>query len=367
MADFGLVKESVKGLGAGAYLVNALPSAVLVLGCLAMVESRLYPWMHPMTTRAGKEIPEGLPSIAASIDSLGVGGGIVLALAVLISTVVLRPFQISMVQLLEGYWGDRFWLAPVEAIAIERHARRYSLNMARELGFQQLQVQPEFAAVVAQARRESREARRVREAQQILDQYPDGTELMMPTMLGNTLRRAETTAGERYGLETVLTFPRLHPYLSDRLRQESETQLNVLDTSATLVIIFGTLGCLASPFIYRLDAWGALPIGLAMISALSYRGARLAAGRHGVLLASAYDLHRFDMLVSMHRRLPASLKDEREDNAELCQLLRGESIDDVEASRWSYAHPQSAAADNQVQRQFADPSSLSGDQADGSG
>ncbi len=215
MADFGLVKESVKGLGAGAYLVNALPSAVLVLGCLALVESRLYPWMHPMMTHAGKAIPVGPSSIAASIDGLGVSGGIVLALAVLISTVVLRPFQISMVQLLEGYWSDRFWLAPVEAIAIERHARRYSLNRARELGLQQLQVQPEFGEVVAQARRESREARRVSEAQQILDQYPVTVDSMMPTMLGNILRRAETTAGERYGLETVLTFPRLHPYLSD--------------------------------------------------------------------------------------------------------------------------------------------------------
>lgn len=364
MADFGLVRESVKGLGAGAYLVNALPSAVLVLGSLAMVASRLYPWMHPMTSAAGKAIPAGVPSVAAAIRHLGVSGGILLALAILIATVALRPFQISMVQALEGYWKSRFWLSPIEAIATERHARRYSVNMARGLRFPQLEVPPTFQEIAAQARRESREDRRVCDAEEALGQYPDSVDLIMPTLLGNILRRAETTSGERYGLETVLTFPRLYPYLSPRLQQESETQLNVLDTSATLTIIFGTLSILASPFVCRLDGWSLLPIGLATMGMLSYRGARLAAGRHGVLLASAYDLHRFDMLLAMHRHLPANVNDEREDNQVLCQLLRGEPPQEPVPDRWNYVHPSPVPADSA--QALPDTATSSNDQADGS-
>jgi hypothetical protein len=44
----GLAKESIKGLGAGAYLIDVLPSAVLSLGVLALFGSRLYPWADPI-------------------------------------------------------------------------------------------------------------------------------------------------------------------------------------------------------------------------------------------------------------------------------------------------------------------------------
>jgi hypothetical protein len=172
-----------------------------------------------------------------------------------------------------------------------------------------------------------------------LSQYPERLDLMMPTLLGNILRRAETSAGERYGLETVGAYPRLYPHLSSRLSQEADVQLNVIDTASTLAIVCGLLAAAATPLLARLDAWSVVPIAVAALAALSYRGARLAAVRHATLLATAFDLHRFDMLRSMHRRLPTDAAMEYTDNQTLSKVLNGESPRDLDPDDWRYVHP----------------------------
>lgn len=334
MSDLGLSKESIKGLGPGAYLVNVLPSAVLVLGLLAILTSRLYPW------QSGGHVPAGLDSVVATFKDLGAGGAIVLVLAVLITAVLLRPFQISAVQLLEGYWRSRAVPALVTALAIERHARRRSLHMALilEIPEQELKT-PGFDLVRAQARERHRAHRRAEAASEIVAQYPERMDWIMPTLLGNVLRRAETSAGERYGLETVPTYPRLFPYLSPQLRQESEVQLNVLDTASTMTIVCGVLAGGSVPLLARVDGWSLIFVGLAVATGLSYRGARIAAERHAIALAAAFDLHRFDMLRAMHRRLPTTAAEEFADNEALCRVLNGaRPTDDPESERWAYAH-----------------------------
>jgi len=344
MTDLGFTRESVKGLGSGAYLVNVLPSAVLTLGILALVTSHLYPWSEPLRDAQGQVVSPGITSIIASLSSRGAVGAVLLTLAVLVTTVLLRPFQISAVQWLEGYWKDRGVVAPFLALAVERHTRRHSLSRARSLHFPQRRPTiAQFGAVASQARIRRRAASRINLAEASLASYPERVEHIMPTLLGNILKRAETSAGERYGLDSVLTYPRLHPYLSSRLNQEVETQLNVLDTTSTLTIVSGFLTVAASPLAVRGDVWSLIPVGLLLIASVSYRGARSAAGRHATLLAAAFDLHRFDMLGAMHRRLPENASDEYRDNQELCKILAGGSpIDEVEPGRWVYIHPDTA-------------------------
>lgn len=337
MTDFGAVRGSIRGLGPGAYLVNVLPSAVLVAGVLALGASQLYPWADPAVTD-GQAVSPGPASVLAAVRNLDAAGGIALAATVLVVTVLIRPFQISAVQMLEGYWRERRWLSPVESYAVERHVWRRSVSRARTLPVPQDVVPPSFGAVAAQARRVRRNSRRRSGARAIAGQYPESPDLVLPTLLGNVLRRAETTAGERYGLDTVTSYPRLHPFLSPRLSQESETQLNVIDTAATLTIVFGCLAAAAAPLSVRLDAWALVPVVLAVVSGLSYRGARIAAGRQGVLLAAAFDLHRFDMLAGMHRKLPEDADEEYRENQALSEVLRGEPPT-AKALRWRYVHP----------------------------
>lgn len=78
----------------------------------------------------------------------------------------------------------------------------------------------------------------------------------MPTELGNVLRRAERTAGERYGLDTVHTYPRLYPHLSKQLDKEIGQQLDLVDTGASIAV------ALESALWQRLLSSDALTLGV---------------------------------------------------------------------------------------------------------
>jgi len=78
----------------------------------------------------------------------------------------------------------------------------------------------------------------------------------------------------------------------------------------------------------------------AVLVAMCYRGAIAAAGRYGVLLAAAFDLHRFDMLAAMH--LPTHVDGDTEymANLRLTKLLTADRPWPPEERRaWTYAHP----------------------------
>lgn len=335
-----LSKESVKGLGAGAYLVNVLPSTVLVLTVFALFASRLYPWSDPVVVD-GRPVAAGPESVVIVAGQLGVAGGIVVALVVVVGAVLLRPFQIGTVQLLEGYWR---WGGLVKALAIERHIRRASASVARRYVGLQRPVDPGFASVAEFARIAHR-ARLIEErAEEVARGYPVRAEWIMPTTLGNVLRRAETTAGERYGLDTIHSYPRLYPYLSERLDSEAKEQLNGIDVGATFVVIFSAQTLLAMPLLWRLDWWSVIPVLLAVLAVLAYRGARSAAGRYGQLLGAAFDLHRFDMMSSMHLPLPLDGEGEYQANLKLSNLLRADRPWEQEQRQaWKYAHPDPVA------------------------
>ena len=337
LSDFGLSKESIKGLGAGAYLVNVLPSTVLVLGIFLLVATHLFPGADRFEA-GGRSYDPGAASVAATADALGAPSLVILVLLVLVVSVALRPFQISMVQVLEGYWRRRRLTAPLLAMAVERHARRRSFAIAMSQEMPQLPITGSDFGTVARFIRNSRnEQHRIDGANAVLDQYPNSVDLIMPTLLGNILRRAEVTAGERYGLETVATYPRLYPFLSQRLGQETEVQLNVIDTAATLTLVCGVLALAWSPVLAQFSVWSLIPVGLVVTVLLAYRGARLAAGRHALLLAAAFDLHRFDMLRSMHRKLPDDATEEYQQNQALSLVLNGDyPIDDP--AMWIYDH-----------------------------
>lgn len=331
-----LSKESVKSLGAGAYLVNVLPSAVLVLTIFALFTSRLYPWSNPVINER-RPVAAGLESVVVVASRLGIAGGIVLALVVVVGAVLLRPFQISTVQLLEGYWRRGGLL---KVVAIERHARRASASVARSHIRLQRPDDPSFASV-AQFARIAHRARSIEErAAETADHYPVRVKWVMPTALGNVLRRAETTAGERYGLDTVHTYPRLYPHLSARLDAEVNEQLNGVDVTATFVVVFSVQALLTTPLLWRLDWWSAAPLLLTALAALSYRGSLSAAGRYGQMLGTAFDLHRFDMLASMHLPLPSDGECEYNTNMQLSDVLRADRPWKPEKRQsWVYAHP----------------------------
>ncbi|GAA2388672.1 hypothetical protein [Dactylosporangium salmoneum] len=333
-------KESIKALGPGAYLVTALPSIVFVLTLFALLSSRLVPFMAP-ARQGGKEIGRGIPSVLAAARSLGVAGTVLLVLAVVCVAVLLRPLQISLVQVVEGYWGARAQEGFVHALATERHRRARDRALARLSVRLQAPASLDLTELAAFARRQRGVTRLIGRANAALGRYPADGDHLMPTVLGNVLRRAETTAGERYGLSTVVTYPRLYPHLSSKLDGEISNQLDTLDTTATFVVLFSLETVITSVLLIRFDWWMSVPLVFFAMLCVAYVGAVRAAARHGELLAVAYDLHRFDLLKALHLELPENPATEVANNKVLSDFLQRAVGETPPPSSWRYQHSSS--------------------------
>lgn len=142
-----------------------------------------------------------------------------------------------------------------------------------------------------------------------LSRYP-GSHDMMPTLLGNTLRAGERRAGERYGLSTVNSWPRLYHVLSETVRRDIEELHTQVDGAARLTISLILAAAGALPVLAPHGWYNGVTVALLVLSWISYRGAVAAASDLNIVLSAAYDLHRFDMLKQLHYDLPKRPREE---------------------------------------------------------
>lgn len=335
MSDLGqMAKQSVADLGKGAYAATILPSLAMVLIVLGLLATHLLPWQGPIVGAHGAVVPLGLASITDDLRSLSAADAAVLVIVVVLGTLLLRPFNISMVRILEGYWDRRGIPVLAANLGVERHVRRLEINLAREQEEPPKYRSFKFKDVDMESRAIRRAERMQERAIRVLRQYPTH-EQMLPTTLGNVLRRGETTAGERYGLSTLATYPRLYNLLSDRLDSAISSQVNVLDATAAFVFVFGLSAALTTPLVVRHNGWTALPVTFALASAVCYRGAVLAAGYWSVLAATAYDLHRLELIKAVGLPLPADAREEFSVNTVISAVFEG-TLEPRHADVWTY-------------------------------
>jgi hypothetical protein len=291
-----------KDLGLRFNVVSLLPTAALALFVFGLLASGA-PDHAPDIHRLSKRV--------ASMNAWQAGAAF---LALIAFALVLQPLQLSLVRLLEGYWGGSrpgrllaapgLWLAGRRRRALERATK--STGAAEP-------TQQQAEAMVAASRRLERS-------------FPPKDELM-PTQLGNVLRAAENRAGGRYGLLTVVTWPRLYPLLPEKTAAMVDDQRDQLDLSARFcaVCLLGaavSLGLLAT-----LGIWLLVPVGAVVLAWICYRGAIAAALQYAVGLETAYDLHRVELLRALHLRLPTDYASERTTNEALSTfLLQGPSF-----------------------------------------
>jgi hypothetical protein len=273
--------------------VSLLPNLALVLLVLALLAG------------GAPAEPPNAGRILNTLDGLSlVRAAAVVALVVIVS-LILHPFQFSLVRLLEGYWDATRVGRAIGALGRAFHRRR------RQRLEQAVLLKAETPA----------QMERLQQAAEQLAHYPS-EERLLPTKLGNTLRAAEDEAGARYGLPTIVTMPRLYPYLSDCFAAVYTDRRNQLDVAVrfcvvlvlTTVIAFGLLAANGG-------LWLLLPLLTALLAWTSYHGAVRAAAAYGQALFVAFDLHRFDMLEALHYPLPANLDDELDFNQRLAEFF----------------------------------------------
>ncbi|MFD3440796.1 hypothetical protein ACFWU3_25175 [Streptomyces sp. NPDC058685] len=316
----GLVEASTKALGGSRFsLLNVLPATVVVTTVTVLIRAGAYSSSGPV--RFDRVLPEGERDAVA----LALFG-----LAALLCGILVRPFETALVQLLEGYWARPSPLAPLSRAAQERHRRRRDdARIVAEAPVRR--TTPAIGATLRdmarEDRRSSRAGRRQARAVSIRDAYPDDTRGrtetdLMPTLLGNVLKRGERLAGDRYGLDMMVVFPRIYPYISERLHTALARQFELITSTASLSISFALLSLATTPLVARLDVWSAVPFAAAAVSVLAYRGAIAASHGHGRLLATVFDVHRFDLAAAMHYDPGETAQEQHELNLSITEFLQ---------------------------------------------
>jgi len=290
------IVAATSDLGVRFRFVSLLPVSVLTLYVLAL---------------AWSGAPASSPSVGRAVmHARHVAGweAVLLAVAVVVVALIAEPLQVTLVRLLEGYWGQsragRLLAAP--GLAFHR-ARRGRLDRAQRRS----PGDPVQAHALA-AREEA--ARKLRA-------YPPEAAIL-PTMLGNILRSAEGRAGSRYGLDAIVVWPRLYPLLSDKVTAVLDDLRDQLDLAARFCVVFGIAMVISVVFLAE-HGWWLTAAAISLAGALlSYRAALAAAAAYGQAVEAAFDLHRFDLLTALHLPLPANLTGEVTANQELSRFLR---------------------------------------------
>jgi hypothetical protein len=242
---------------------------------------------------------------------------LLIVLAVALTAVLLQPLQLVMVRVLEG--GFPRWLG-------SDLASKAQLRRKRRL---EKKIQDKIDEAVrlngpadADKRNTSIQKAGAMSAR-LHSRSPIPDYLVRGTALGNALAAMEDSAGAAYGLDAVVTWPRLYPVLGDKVRAVVDDLRDGLDAAARLA----ATGALTAVAAIVLLAWHSglltlLALAPLAVAALAYLGAVQAAIAYGTAMHVAFDLHRFDLLRALGLAAPAEQADENANNAALSDFLR---------------------------------------------
>jgi hypothetical protein len=260
--------------------------------------------------------------VAASISGAPPAAWAALVTASLVLAVVVEPFQIAIVRVLEGYWGTCATAGQLGNVGAELHRRRVErLKDVRDAAY------------------DAGEWERANALRHRVSAYPQDPQLFLPTRLGNALRAGETTAGERYGLGTVQSWPRMVSLLREDLRAAVGELNGQIDGGARLAVVFAVSAAASAPVLFSRGWWNLLTVVAGALALVSYLGAVNSAQRLSMILRSAYDLHRFDLLTALHLGLPRRGRDEMEANEQLTAFFNAQADSPLLGGR-AYQHPQ---------------------------
>ncbi|MFF4502293.1 hypothetical protein [Streptomyces sp. NPDC001401] len=335
----GLISAGSKVLGGSRFsLISVLPTFLVITVIAVLVRAHLY------DPHAHADFSAVMPTTK---DAFGVGLFLLIAF---LGGVLIRPFEAAVVQLLEGYWNPPSPLAPLHGAAVEWHRRRRNraiLDVAHGAASpaapQATVGRRPLAELAAVDRAAARRARAVARSRRIRRGYPveirdagrtvrDRDGEVMPTLLGNALRRGERLSGDRYGLDMPTVAPRLYAFTSPRLQGAVNQQMDLISAAASLSVSLGVATVATIPLIARLDAWSLLPLAPACMAVLSYRGAVAAALYHGTLLSSAFDLHRFDLIRAFHYDIPTDARSVVALNGKISTFLAADNLHRLDTS-----------------------------------
>jgi hypothetical protein len=248
-----------------------------------------------------------------------------LALLVLISIAIgiaVHPIQFALVQFFEGYWGTGRLAQRVRAARMLHYSRRVKVLKygpgpragvaLRKAARKGVSLKPDARIPLLSERDESH---------RLAGGYPEEDDDIMPTRLGNVLRRYERLAGHQYKLDavrvtrhTAFVAPRPHvDYLNDQ-RQLLDLSVRMCATSIFAVFI-------AIAFLWHHGPWLMIALIPYAIAYLSYRGAVVVAHEYGAAICTLIDLDRFALYDYLRMPRPDNVGAEQDMNVKLMEFI----------------------------------------------
>ncbi|PKN91677.1 MAG: hypothetical protein CVU44_17325 [Chloroflexi bacterium HGW-Chloroflexi-6] len=155
--------------------------------------------------------------------------------------------------------------------------------------------------------------------------FPPEIDDVLPTEFGNILKASEAYSSNRYGMDGVEFWPRLRQVIPDRYQDSIDSarnQLSFLVNMSVLALFFSFLCSL--PVLFILGFFSLSPVStLTYIDVFAYSYRYLIAGllglfcfaffqkasiysvgSFGIMIRSAYDLFRLDLLKHFHIKMP---------------------------------------------------------------
>jgi hypothetical protein len=281
----------------------------------------LHPWQSPLDWE----------SLAANNPIAQPIQGLALVVVTVTVAVVTHPLQFVLIQVLEGYWGSS---AAGLALAYRRsliQASRYDrafglrrkANARTHPGDDSLRLRADPAARDAAARRALMQGLTFSAASAVVSSYPDNPENILPTRLGNVLRRYETRGGQSVGLP-ILNWTTFIGMVADpRHTSYVQDQRQGLDLAVRMTAVGLFCATVSAIALWPHGLWVLLAVLPYAAAWLSYRGALAAAHAYGQACEAWLYLNRFALYEQLHLELPATSGAEREMNEGLAEMLEG--------------------------------------------
>jgi hypothetical protein len=250
-----------------------------------------------------------------------------------------HPIQFALVQFFEGYWGTSRLAKRARTARILHHYNRLT-SLNKTSGNAELAIEDSDTPLKPAERIEYLSA--WDEGDRLAAGYPEEEDDVMPTRLGNALRRYERLAGYQYGLDAVKVLPLVAlvahkervEYLSDQ-RESLDLSVRMCATSLLAAVI-------AMAALWRHGPWFLLALVPYGIAYLSYRGSVVVAHEYGSAMSTIIDLDRFELYKQLRMPLPVSISAEQDTNARLMELLGHNPNVDLR-----YVHPAASAGGDQ--------------------
>ncbi|HMM95105.1 hypothetical protein [Phycicoccus sp.] len=308
-------------------------------GVVSVVPSFFFTvWSYLLLVSQPWEGPPDLSGLTTETPAEAAALGLGLILTSLVIAVVTHPLQFLAVQALEGYWGPGALGSAMQERHIARHLRRrqqleeskdYANDRVRRTkGGLGLKAGDDLnwadvmdAGGLAPLLGASVQYRATKIA---LGTYPQLHENVMPTRLGNVLRKYEGVAGGAVGLDLILWANHIGMVAEPSQTAYVQDQRNAMDLAVRMV---GT--CLAMFGLTFVLYW---PHGVWLLVALlplcgaflSYRGAVAAADSYGRALSAWIQLNRFRLYEALQLPPVRDAQEERDQNRDLEDLALGQ-------------------------------------------